>query len=369
ELQGIAQKIVTDKMVEQGATYKAGEAAAVILDRRGAVKAVVGGHDYRKSQFNRVVKSRRQPGSTFKPFVFLTALENGLTPDSIVHDGDITIGDWSPRNYNDRFHGDVTLRKGLARSLNSVAVRLAEWAGRDRVIKTAHRLGINSTLRNNPSIALGTSEVSLLEITTAYVPFANDGLSVLPHVMKRIRDQDGQTLFQRGSPYWGRAISPRHVAAMNDMLSATIKFGTARQAALDPHPAAGKTGTGQDYRDAWFIGYTGHYVTGVWVGNDDFKPMKRVTGGSLPTKIWRDLMVAAHADKTPEPLPGRDWQQVGRLEGGARRSFWDSLFGGGDSGRDGGAGDSDRILRSPGGSSTSGRTKSKSWTKDVFQSN
>lgn len=362
ELQGAAQKIVKENMVRHGVTYSAGEAAAVILDRRGAVKALVGGRDYGKNQFNRVVKARRQPGSTFKPFVYLAALEKGLNPESIVHDGFITIGDWSPKNYNNRFYGDVTLRKALSRSLNSVSVRLTEWVGREQVIKTAHRLGINSTLRNNPSIALGTSEVTPLEITAAYVPFANGGFAVLPHVIRKITNNDGQVLFQRGSPYWGRAIRPHLVSAMNDMLSATIKVGTARQASLDPHPAAGKTGTGQSYRDAWFIGYTAHYVAGVWIGNDDFKPMKRVTGGSLPTIVWRDLMVIAHANKKPAALPGQDWQQVSRWGERERgnRSLWDTLFGG--------SSGPDSMLGSP-NRSTASRAKRKSWVEDVFQSN
>ncbi len=360
ELQGAAQRIVKEDMALHGKTYSAGEAAAVILDPRGAVKALVGGRNYGRNQFNRVVKARRQPGSTFKPFIFLTALEKGLTPESIVHDGDITIGDWSPRNYNDRFRGDVTLREGLSLSLNSVAIRLSEWVGRENVIKTAHRLGINSGLKNNPSIALGTSEVSLLEITAAYAPFSNGGFAVLPHVIKKIRDQEGNILFQRGSPYWGRVMSPHLVSAMNDMLTATIKVGTGRQAALDPHPAAGKTGTGQNYRDAWFIGYTAHYVTGIWIGNDDFTPMKRVTGGSLPTMIWRDLMLTAHVSKSVAALPGQDWQQAGNWGRREGRSLWDALFGG--------PSGAEPSLGSP-SSSSGGRGEKKSWIEDVFKGN
>lgn len=330
EMQGVAQKIVRDNMEQHGKDYSAGQAAAIILDTNGAIKALVGGRDYKKSQYNHVVQAKRQPGSTFKPFVWLTALELGMTPNSTVYDGPLQIGDWSPSNYNNRYHGDVTLRQGLAFSLNTVAVRLSEWAGRDNVIKTAHRMGIASPLQENASIALGTSEVSLLEIASAYVPFANGGFSAQPHIIKTIRNSRGQTLFSLDRTNWGRVISPEHVAEMNDMLMTTIEIGTGQKGSLDPHPAAGKTGTTQSYRDAWFIGYTGHYVTGVWIGNDDNTPMKRVTGGGLPTMIWRDLMLYAHVNKQPVMLPGGD--QRGRDYGddivAGGKSLLDSVFGG-----------------------------------------
>jgi penicillin-binding protein 1A len=329
ELQGVAQRIVKDNMDKQGDEYDAGEAAAVIIDRNGAIKAMVGGRDYTKNQYNHVVQAKRQPGSTFKPFVFLSAIERGMTPDSLVHDGPLRIGGWTPSNYNDRYFGDVTMRDGLAKSLNTVAVRLSEWVGRDTVIKTAHRLGIASKLAPNASIALGTSEVTLLELASAYVPFANGGFSARPHIIKTVRDAAGKTVYEVGRTNWGRVIRPGDVAAMNNMLTATIQYGTGNVGSIDPHPAAGKTGTGQNYRDAWFIGYTAHYVTGVWLGNDDFKPMKRVTGGSLPTLIWRDLMIYAHVNKEPAFLPGGEQLQAGNRappkEGGG--SLLDALFG------------------------------------------
>ena len=225
----------------------------------------------------------------------------------------------------------------LAKSLNTVAVRLCEWAGRDTVIKTAHRLGIVSQLEPNASIALGTSEVSLLELASAYVPFANGGFSAMPHIIKAVRDAAGKTVYDVGRTNWGRVIRPADVAAMNNMLTATIQYGTGNVGSIDPHPAAGKTGTGQNYRDAWFIGYTAYYVTGVWLGNDDFKPMKRVTGGSLPTLIWRDLMIYAHVNKQPAFLPGTNaaiadgrrapGTGVGSSGGRGGKSFWDTLFG------------------------------------------
>ena len=328
QLQGAAQNLVAEAMAEGGEKYDAGQAAAVILDTNGAVKALVGGRNYRESQFNRAVDAKRQPGSTFKPFVFLAGLENGLTPESLVHDGPLEVEGWEPKNYNARYSGDVTLRRALARSMNTVAVRVSEWAGRDRVIEVARRLGVQSTLAPDPSLALGTSEVSLLEITGAYVPFSNGGLRATPYVIETIIDAEGRVLLEHRPGERQRVVSRDHVAAMNDMLSATIQAGTGQQAALPPHPAAGKTGTGQEYRDAWFIGYTAHHVTGVWIGNDDFSPMKRITGGSLPATIWRELMEAAHRTKPPAALPGGAWAQA-RIEEPRRepRTFWDALFG------------------------------------------
>jgi penicillin-binding protein 1A len=329
ELQGVAQKIVTDNMDQHGAEFDAGEASAVIMEPSGAIKALIGGRDYTKKQYNRAVQGKRQPGSTFKPFVWLAALEKGLTPDSKVRDAPIQIGDWSPNNYDNRYHGDVTLRDGLAHSMNTVSVRLSEWVGRDTVVKTAHRMGISSPLHKIPSIALGTSEVSLLEITAAYLPFANGGFSAQPHIIKSVRDARGEYTFKHGRTNWGQIIEPQHVGAMNSMLMATIEIGTGHQASLEPHQAAGKTGTTQSYRDAWFLGFTSYYVTGVWIGNDDGKPMKRVTGGGLPTQIWRDLMLYAHVGKQPAALPGVAEYQHQASNGGAGsgdRTFFDDLF-------------------------------------------
>jgi penicillin-binding protein 1A len=377
ELQGVAQRIVKDHMDREGASYDAGEAAAVIIDRNGAIKALVGGRDFTKNQYNHVVQAKRQPGSTFKPFVFLTALEQGMTPDSLVNDSPLRVGNWVPANYNDRYYGDVTMRDALAKSLNSVSVRLTEWAGRDAVIKTAHRLGIASKLEQNASIALGTSEVSLLELASAYVPFANGGFSARPHIIKTVRDAEGNTVYDIGRTDWGRVISPGDVAAMNDMLTATIQYGTGNVGSIDPHPAAGKTGTGQNYRDAWFVGYTAHYVTGVWLGNDDFKPMKRVTGGSLPTVIWRDLMTYAHVSKEPAYLPGGDQTEarsrVSQYErrggGGGNGSFWGTLFGdtGSRASRDSTLGTpSAGTPRGGGSGGDSGRPARKSWFEELF---
>ncbi len=338
DLQGTAQRIVNENMAEHGEKYRAKQGAIVILDLNGGVRALVGGRDYRKNQFNRIVQARRQPGSTFKPFVYLAAMENGKKPDSLISDSPVRVGNWEPQNYSKRYYGDVTMRDALSKSLNTVAVRLSEWVGRDRVIKTAHRLGIATKLKNNPSIALGTSEVSPLEITGAYTSFANGGFAVQPHIITRIKDKKGNILYQNKTKNWGRVIRPHYVAAMNDMLTTTVLSGTAKRASLDPHQVAGKTGTGQGYRDAWFIGYTGHYVGGVWIGNDDFKPMKDSTGGALPAMIWKDVMQYAHLNKVPKELPGGNWKsQQGEWAQEARprrKSFWGSLFGGSSSSDD-----------------------------------
>ncbi len=332
DLQAQVQNFVNLNMSDQGKKFNASQAAAVILDRNGAIKALVGGRNYKKNQFNRAVKSRRQPGSTFKPFVFLAAMEKGLTPDSEVYDGPLQIGDWSPENYSKRYFGDVSLRVALAKSLNTVSVRLSEWVGRQRVIQTAHRLGISTKLQNNPSIALGTSGVSLLELTAAYAPFSNGGYAVRPHIIKLIRDKNNNLLYKQDTKNWGQVVKAHFVAAMNDMLTATVVSGTAKKANIPPHQVAGKTGTGQGYRDAWFVGYTSHYIGGVWIGNDDFKPMKKATGGSLPALIWRDMMLHAHLQKEPQSLPGGNWQQQANWAEPRRRerrgSFFDSLFGG-----------------------------------------
>lgn len=303
-LQRRAQEIVYDLITTEGPALDATQAALVLLDTDGGIAALVGGVSYADSQFNRALRAKRQPGSAFKPFIYLTALESGLTPDSIVEDAPVRAGRWHPRNYNGRYNGPVTLREALARSLNSVAVRLVMRLGVRRTAATAHRLGIVSELRNDATLALGTSEVTLLELTGAYGALASGGRLVEPHVVTRVRSGSGRVLYQRPSRSPRVVVSAQHVGALNDMLNATLVFGTGRSAALPLHPACGKTGTSQEFRDAWFVGYTAHFVAGVWVGNDDRRPMKRVTGSTLPAKIWREVMMLAHEGRTPAALPG-----------------------------------------------------------------
>jgi len=302
-LQRRATEVVEEKLREKGETLGAGQAAAVILAPDGAVRALVGGRDYGESQFNRAVKARRQPGSAFKPVVYLTAVERGLTPDSIVEDTPVTVGNWSPKNDNDRYIGATTLRNALAQSINSVAVRLVLDAGPDRVAAMARRLGMKSVLRSDATLALGTSEVSLIDLTGAYGAFANGGYVNEPYAIRRVRTGTGRVLFERVEAHSAPALPLASVAAMNDMLETTLISGTGKRAALAGHPAAGKTGTSQDFRDAWFIGYTAYLTGGVWVGNDDGTPMNRVAGGTLPAEIWREVMRVAHAGKPPRPLP------------------------------------------------------------------
>jgi penicillin-binding protein 1A len=303
-LQRTAQKVVKETLEKKGTAFGASQAALVVLDRDGGIRALVGGRDYAQSQFDRAVKSKRQPGSAFKPFVYLAALEHGLTPDSVATDGPITIGNWSPKNDNNKFAGPVTLRQALAESMNTVAVRLNQDVGQGRTIEVARRLGIRSELHDGPSLALGTSEVSLLEMSGAYAVFSNGGEAVEPHVISRVSLSSGRVVYQSPPPRTDRVASLSEIGALNDMLNAVVVYGTGRRAALPDRPVAGKTGTTQDFRDAWFIGYTSDLTAGVWVGNDDGKPMKRTTGGSLPAEIWKQVMRVANAGITPSALPG-----------------------------------------------------------------
>ncbi|MBB3933570.1 penicillin-binding protein 1A [Kaistia hirudinis] len=303
-LQDAAGRAITESLDKSGKTYGVSQGSLVAIDGTGAVRAMVGGRDYQKSQFNRAVEAKRQPGSAFKPFVYLTALEFGMTPDTVRVDQPTRIGKWEPKNYEKTYRGPVTLQTALALSINTIAAQLANEVGPDAVVATAHRLGITSQLQPNPSIALGTSEVSLLELTDAYVPFANGGFAVPPHVIDAVKSMDGQVLYQRPEYRATQVIDPTNVGMMNTMLSDTLSRGTGRKAAIAGWPAAGKTGTTNDSRDAWFVGYTANLTAGVWLGNDDFKPTKRMTGGSLPAQIWNRFMTEAHQGVAVAQLPG-----------------------------------------------------------------
>ena len=303
-LQAAAEKALVDELALKGQKFDVAQGAVVAVTPEGAVRAMVGGKNYAESQFNRAVAAKRQPGSAFKPFVYLTALERGLTPDSVREDKPVALKGWKPENYGHEYHGPVTLTQALSHSLNTVSVRLTLEVGPGAVAKTAYRLGIASKLDANPSLALGTSEVSLLELTCAYAPFANGGNAITPHVVERVRTRAGKMLYARAPQPLGRIIEPRYVAMMNAMMRETLVSGTAQKAQFPGWPAAGKTGTSQDFRDAWFIGYTGHLVTGVWVGNDDSSPTKKATGGSIPVDVWSQFMRAAHQGVAVASLPG-----------------------------------------------------------------
>jgi penicillin-binding protein 1A len=293
-LQAAAEKALVEELAQKGEKFAVGQGAVLAMTPEGAVRALVGGRDYTASQFNRAVAAKRQPGSAFKPFVYLTALERGLTPDSVREDRPIDVKGWRPENYNREYFGPVTLTRALALSLNTVAVRLALEVGPQAVVRTAHRLGIASKLEPNASIALGTSEVSLIEMVAAFAPFSNGGIAVVPHVVERVRTKQGRQLYDSADASLGRVVEERYVGMMNAMMAETLISGTARRGQLSGWPAAGKTGTSQDFRDAWFIGYTGYLVAGVWLGNDDNAPTHHTTGGSLPVEIWSRFMKTAH---------------------------------------------------------------------------
>ncbi|MFN4140683.1 MAG: transglycosylase domain-containing protein [Aestuariivirga sp.] len=303
-LQAQAEAELRKALSTAGAKLQAGEGAVVVMDGGGAVLALVGGKSYKKSQFNRAAKAKRQPGSAFKPFVFLAALEEGFTPNSVEIDEPVQIGNWRPENYRKKYLGPVTLETALALSLNTVAAKLAARLGPQTVASVAHRLGITSPLGQDASLALGTSEVTLLEITAAYVPFSNGGYPVAPFAVTRILTRDGKVVYERNGSGFPQAVADHHLADMNRMLRLVVTEGTGTRAAFPGFDIAGKTGTSQDYRDAWFIGYTSDLIAGVWVGNDDNRPTKRVTGGHMPAEIWRMVMEPAHRGLTPRPLPG-----------------------------------------------------------------
>ncbi|MGF6428452.1 MULTISPECIES: transglycosylase domain-containing protein [Bradyrhizobium] len=303
KLQNVAEAAIIDELAAKSVKFNVSQGALVAMTPDGAVRAMVGGRNYSESQYNRAVAAKRQPGSAFKPFVYLTAVEAGLTPDTIRTDAPLDIKGWKPENYTHEYFGSVTLTQALAMSLNTVAVRLGVEVGAKNVVRTAHRLGISSKLEPNVSIALGTSEVSVIELVGAYAPFANGGYVVSPHVVTKIKTSSGKLLYDRPTDPPNQVIEPRYDSMMNSMMRETLISGTARKAEIPGWTAAGKTGTSQDYRDAWFIGYTAKLVTGVWLGNDDNSPTKKATGGGLPVEVWTRFMKAAHQGVPVAAIP------------------------------------------------------------------
>jgi penicillin-binding protein 1A len=282
------------------------QGALVAVDGAGRVRAYVGGTDYMKSQFDRATQARRQAGSAFKPFVYLTAMEAGHTPSETVVDEPITIGNWTPHNYTGRYLGTITLETALAQSINTVAARLANEVGTARVADTAHRLGISTQIQTNPSMALGAVEVSPLEMAEAYDTFANGGYRVAAYGIERIRTAQGRVLYDHGAETAQRAavIGQPALPYMIEMMRQVIAAGTGAGARIPGYDLAGKTGTTSDYKDAWFIGFTGGFTAAVWVGRDDSTPMRRVTGGGAPAEIWRHFMVAALPRLHAQGIPG-----------------------------------------------------------------
>ncbi len=335
--QALAEKSMNDIMEKDGEPHAASQSAIVAMSPDGAIRVMIGGRSYAESQYNRATQALRQPGSSFKLFVYLAGLESGLTPDTMVEDKPITIpisgGNWSPKNYNNRYLGVIPLREAVQESINTVAVQVSERAGRGHVIDIAHRLGINADLDPVPSIALGATEVSLLELTNAYAHLASGGAIVNPYGILQVDTVVGETLYQRRGAKSGVVLRGDVVGMMNEMLMGVVTGGTGRAAQIG-RPAAGKTGTTSDYKDAWFIGYTPDLVAGVWVGNDDNTPMKKVTGGMLPARIWHNFMQPALASTPVSSLPTDgssgflpwDGPSGGGLELGS--GFWDKLLGG-----------------------------------------
>ncbi len=301
-LQHAAEQRLSAILATQGAQYQVGQAALMTLSPDGAVLAMVGGRAYAESPFNRATQALRQPGSSFKPFIYLAALGAGYTPDTTVEDAPLRIGKWQPANFEKGFRGVVPLRDALAHSINTCSVRILEQVGIDRVRLLAQRMGIISPLGRDLSLALGTSEVTLFELTAAYAGIANGGRPVIPHAIVEIRDARGTVLYKRHGSVSAAVAEPAAVAQLTGMMTGVLAYGTGKAARLD-RPAAGKTGTSSDYHDAWFMGFTADYVTGVWMGNDNNDEMKKVTGGSLPAKLWHDYMMDAHAGLPVRPLP------------------------------------------------------------------
>jgi penicillin-binding protein 1A len=306
-LQTQAQNIINEVIATQGEQYHIMQGAAVVMAPDGAVRAMVGGKDYETSQFNRATDALRQSGSSFKPFVYLAALMKGYTPNDMVVDGPVSVGNWSPRNYSNKYGGRTTLTNALARSYNSVPVKLMVDIGRTAIINTAHLAGIRGELETWAPMVLGTSALSLVDLTSGYTTFASGGIPAKPYAVLEIRRTNGDLLFARGDddPRPPRRAFPEEkIAELNSMLSAVVKAGTARKADLGFTPQGGKTGTNQGYRDAWYIGFTGNHVAGVWFGNDDFTPMKEVTGGMMPAPAWKAIMTEAEKGFKPVSIAG-----------------------------------------------------------------
>jgi penicillin-binding protein 1A len=325
QLQRAAEEAVVKTLREKASSNAQGALVAMSTD--GAVKAMVGGRAYMMSEFNRATQAKRQPGSAFKPFVYLAAMEAGRSPVSHMVDAQVTYRGWTPANYSGTYEGDMTLTDALSRSVNTVAVKLCLELGPETVAQTARRMGIVSDLAAVPSLALGTSEVSLIELVNGYVPFATGGRGAIPHGIKRVTSINGDVLYEREGSGLGNVTTAEASGAINRMLMQAVRSGTGKAAALDGRPVAGKTGTSQDFKDAWFVGYTRQLVAGVWVGNDANLPMgKEIRGGTLPATMWKSFMVQAMDGQPIMPLPGSD--VVDQPEEGDDASAFDELLAG-----------------------------------------
>ncbi|NHK29573.1 PBP1A family penicillin-binding protein [Parvularcula flava] len=306
DMQRQGQRVISTAMTDEIKALGAEQAALIAYDTDGAIRTMVGGLSYEESQFNRATQALRQPGSTFKPFVYLAALQSGMSPRTVFIDEPVTVDGWSPQNYSGDYGGPMPMTTALARSINTVAVQASEAIGRERVVETAQAMGIHHTLKPLPSIALGAANVTLDELTAAYIPFARGGVTASPYAITRIENRRGEVLYERQPTQERQVFDPERAEQMNYLLHQVVVNGTGSRANLGARQSAGKTGTTNDWRDAWFVGYTGQLVTGVWVGNDDNNPMQKVTGGGVPASIWKNFMLAAHEGKPRLALPGAD---------------------------------------------------------------
>ncbi len=295
DVQAQAESAITKALLTYGADYKVTQGAGLFMTLDGAIVAMVGGRDYDLSEYNRVTNSLRSPGSSFKPIVYLSALEHGWNPSSTITDAPISINGYRPQNYGNEYYGEVTLTQALTRSLNTVSVQLMQNVGASEVIGLARRLGITATLEPNLSLALGANGIPMTEMVTAYATIGRGGVAVEPFAVVAIKNMKGDVLYEQPRERAARQVIARgYVTQLTGMMQSVVQFGTG-QAAQGPYNAAGKTGTSQEFRDAWFIGFTSQYAGAVWVGNDDNSPMKRVTGGMIPASVWRSVMTTASA--------------------------------------------------------------------------
>ncbi|MEW6254988.1 MAG: PBP1A family penicillin-binding protein [Pseudomonadota bacterium] len=315
-IQKVAEAALDTSLRQFGKDYKVNQGAIVIMEPNGTLRAMVGGRDYGESQFNRATDALRQPGSSFKPFVYTVALMNGMKPNTIVQDAPICLGNWCPQNYGRSYMGSITLQTALQHSLNTVAVRLAEKFGRQKIIDLAHKMGITANLTPAAPLPLGAVEVTVVDMTTAYAVFANGGKSVYPHAVIEMRIGTGDVVwrYDRDAPQPLQVIPPSVIDMINPMLNNVIENGTGRRSRIPDVKVAGKTGTTNAYRDAWFMAFTGNYVGGVWFGNDDYTSMNRMTGGSLPAMTWQKVMAYAHQGIEPKYIPGIGNQPAPKLE-------------------------------------------------------
>ncbi|MEO0449370.1 MAG: PBP1A family penicillin-binding protein [Pseudomonadota bacterium] len=306
ELQGKISEALETRMVAEEEESKAGQTAAVLMNRQGHVLALYGGRDYTENQFNRATQARRQPGSAFKPFVYAAALEAGISPYDVRIDQPVTIDDWSPKNFSRVYMGPVTISEALRDSLNTVAAGLAQEVSVESVISLSRKFGISTEFQPFPSIALGSQEVTLWDLTRAYGPFMTGGRRVDPYLIEKIETTRGDVLYERAEYDPARVYDRELAETMTAMMTQVIRSGTGTAAEINGWPIAGKTGTSQSSRDAWFVGYSSELLGGIWTGNDDDTPMDGVTGGGLPARLWSDMMSIAHDGRSPSLLRGAD---------------------------------------------------------------